>query len=78
LKHGYIVDLFNNVVCFGFSPAWMLSDELAGLVIDKHMKERVTTVTLATSPKFFASQSLLGESPNSNSVRNLNNRYCLR
>ena len=39
-------------------------DELAGLVTDKHMKEKVTTVTLATSPNLFGSWNLLGRALN--------------
>ena len=49
----------------------VLPDELVGLVTDKHMKERVTTVTLATSPNFFGSRNLPRESPNRELVRTL-------
>ena len=40
----------------------MLPDELAGLVIDKHMQEEVN---------LFGSQNLLGESPKCKYVRTL-------
>ena len=40
----------------------MLPDELAGLVIDKHMQEEVN---------LFGSQNLLGESPKCKSIRTL-------
>ena len=41
----------------------LLLDEIARLVISKHMKDEAATVTLVSSPNFFGSRNLQGEIP---------------
>ena len=53
------------------NDAKLLLDELAGLVTEKHVEEKVTIVTLATSPNLFGSRNLLGESPYREPIRTL-------